>query len=227
MIDQLYIMGLDRRKELWLELEQECFSRNFPTRVFIVGDGKNPALTYNHIDPINVDGRWNWGQGESARRHYYAFLSHRAIIKDAIENNYNSIMLLEDDAYFTSRWNDQFFNICLQIPLVNPDIIYLGWHAYEYNNHLFSGRNIEIEEQYKKDNLCYLKTIHKCGGLFGVILYKSIFPLIMNMAPVGPIDHQLNFYRSKIRSYNTVPSLIYVRSCFSECEQQFIKRDNL
>lgn len=228
MINKCYIVSLDKRIELWSELYNECLKRDFPARPFIVGDGTDSSLEYDFIDPVDTNRRWNWGSGLSARRHYCAFLSHKAIIKDAIKHNYNTIMLLEDDCYFVEpRFSLHWPEVNKFINEVNFDILYLGWHAFSYQNHLMTGQNLVIEEDYAKYGKLDFVSIPQCGGLFACIINKRLFPTILNMAPLAPIDHQLNFYRRSITSYNTVPILCYVKSCWSSCEDQFIQRDQL
>lgn len=228
MIDKCYILALDKRKELWNGLYNECLLREFPTKLFIVGDGSDSSLKYDFVDPIETNPRWAWGEGISGHRHYCAFLSHRRIIMDAVKNNYNTIMLLEDDSYFIEpRFSEHWPEVSQFIDNTEFDILKLGYHAWSYENHLMTGQNLVIEEEYARyGNLDFI-SIPQCGGLFACIIKKSLFTTILNMAPMAPIDHQLNLYRHKIIKYNTIPMLCYVKSCFSNCEDQFIQRDSL
>lgn len=227
MIDKVYILALDKRQDLWSQLYKDCLKNNFDTELFIVGNGKQLYLDYKHIDEPGIPDSWKWGNGISAQRHYWAFISHKKIIKDAIKNKYENILMMEDDAYFTSRWDKEWPLIKNKLLGMDFDYVQLGWHSFEYNNHMFSGHNLVIEEEYKQTGNCYITQLKQAGGLFGCILNRRIFNMIMNMPAVAPIDHQLNMYRPFINHAATIPSLIYVRSCYSNCENQFIQRNVL
>lgn len=227
MIDKTYILALDKREELWQSLYQECLLREFSTELFIVGDGSRSHLKYDKIDQTGVPDMWKWGTGIGAQRHYWAFSSHKQIIMRALKAGYNNILMLEDDSYFTSRWDKEWSGISDKLSRIEFDYVQLGWHSFEYKDHLFSGHNLEIEEEYYRTGNCYLTQLKQAGGLFGCILNKRLFPMILNMPAVAPIDHQLNMYRPFIKHYATVPSLIYVKSCYSSCEDQFIRRNTL
>ncbi len=91
------------------------------------------------------------------------------IFKEAIEKNYNNILLLEDDIYFDTDYFlilDKIFNIHKNI-----DILYLGCSNYDNINNVFD--KIDQIENY---NLYKPKKILKkvcIGGLFAVYLSKK------------------------------------------------------
>lgn len=227
MIDKVYVLALDKRKDLWSSLVEDCISRGFDVKSFIVGDGSDPALDYDHIDIPETPDSWKWGTGVSAQRHYWAFVSHKKIIKEALKKGHNNILMLEDDSYFTSRFDREWPGIQDKLSKMDFDYVQLGWHSFEYENHLFSGQNLVIEDEYKKSGNCYLAQLKQAGGLFGCIINKRLFPMMLNMPAVAPYDHQLNMYRPFIKHYATIPSLIYVQSTWSSCEDCYIERDVL
>jgi len=53
-------------------------------------------------------------------------LSHLFVWQDAIKNNYNNILVLEDDVYFTDDFNEYLKNIMEELPN-DYDILYLGY----------------------------------------------------------------------------------------------------
>lgn len=218
MIDKCYILALDKRRSLWTSLVEECTSRGFDVKPFIVGDGSDQALAYDHIDIPGIPDSWQWGRGISAQRHYWAFASHKKIIKDALKKGYNNILLCEDDMYFCSRFDKHISEINNFYLKEDPDLLYLGSHFGDYENHKFSGNNILLEDEYKKTQKINFLPLHQCGGLFACIINKRIFPLILNMPPVSPIDSQLNQYKPLIKSYNVAPVVCYIKSCSSSCE---------
>ena len=227
MINNVVILGLDKRKDLWLDLEKQCLDKGWTTDIYIVGDGSDTSLKYNRIDKEPLPDKWIWRGTGDPQKAYWAFLSHQEIIKRAQEQKIEHLLLLEDDTYLTDRFNSVWSSVEPKLSKIDWDIIYLGWHAFEYNNHLFSGKNLYIEETYNKNRGHGLLQIEQCGGLFGVLINKSLYSKILEFKPIKPVDSQLNDIRKTINSYNVVPIIIWLKSCFSECEQQIIKRDIL
>lgn len=228
MINDIICLCLDKRKDLWTSLEADCAEKIPQAKFhkFIVGDGCHD-LVYNHVDPAgNVPSTWMWGDGIQAWRHYCAFLSHKEIIKYAINNNIDNFLLLEDDAHILRRYN----NVMSQIQLPKEwDIIYLGWHAFEYENHKFAGTNLRIEEQYKKDGRAYIQELIQCGGLFAALINKTLYRTILRLPEIAPIDSQINLlkFNNSIKAYNVIPMSIYTKSGISNCEGIYIERDVL
>lgn len=241
MIKNIAIMMLDKRlyersSYLHNNIEQ-LMGYDLDVCTIISGDGvRLKDQPYYNVDPnpndhtdirtIEFHKQWHWGTGVSAWRHYCAFLTHKQIIKLAIKNKWDNFLLLEDDAVFTSRFYDVMEKIYPQVPS-QWDIIYLGWHAFEYDNHRLSGKNLEIENEYKKTGLAKLETIQQCGGLFATWINSSMYNRILAMPPIAPVDSQLNYYRNEIISLNVVPMAMYTAGGFSHCENTFIERDVL
>ena len=88
-INKAYCLCLDKRKEHWLDLKQQCESKGLEFNRFLVGDGKTlEASEYNRIDVKELPQKFNWHYGghktdtfEQVTRkithHYNAFLSHQ------------------------------------------------------------------------------------------------------------------------------------------------------
>ena len=107
-IDKAICLCLDKRQKEWLDLEKQCLSKGIEFEKCIVGDGTMfKPCQYDRIDDPNppID-NWSYGNEVTKINHCNAFLSHQAIIKKAKEDGLNSILLLEDDAYFTERFDD-------------------------------------------------------------------------------------------------------------------------
>jgi GR25 family glycosyltransferase involved in LPS biosynthesis len=98
-------------------------------------------------------------------------ITQRNILKDAIDNNYNNILLLEDDISF----NSNYFIILDKIfkKYTNIDVLYLGASIYEkYHNILM--KNIDkIDGYYIYKPYKNLKQKICIGGLYAVILSKK------------------------------------------------------
>lgn len=241
MIKNICIMMLDKRiyeKSAYLHNNiEQLMGYDLDVRTVISGDGillKNQP--YHNIDPdqndptdlrvIHFNESWRWGTGISAWRHYCAFLTHKKIIKLAIKNKWDNFLLLEDDAVFTSRFYDVMQQVYQQTP-TEWDIIYLGYHAFEYKDHRLAGRNLEYEKYYKETGNAWLEPIQQCGGLFAAWINSSLYNRILAMPPIAPVDAQLNYCRKEITSLNVVPMAMYTAGGFSHCENTFIERDVL
>lgn len=219
------ILALDKRKELWLDLISQCQDRGFVVKPFIVGDGSDTSLKYDHIDKPGVPETWRWGTGISAQRHYWAFESHKAIIRYAVKKRLPRFLLMEDDAYFTERFDHVIENTGadMVIDCFALDLVYLGWWAFEHNNHMHAGHNLEIEENYKERNVCYLLNNVQCGGFHGVVINKTAYPTLSSLPPVAPMDSQCNSL--PLNRSIMIPKVIHVKSTYSNCEDMFVQRD--
>lgn len=147
-----------------------------------------------------------------------------------MNNNYDGHLLLEDDAYIIEdRWENGWDQAKEEIIALKGDwdLIYLGWHAFEYENNMHAGRNLIIEERYKNNKKFYLKMInHPCSGMHGVLVNQRHYERMYGYTPTVPIDSQWNNDRS-LKRYMIQPKLIGLHSCFSMCEQSFVNRDIL
>ncbi len=85
------------------------------------------------LDVQRIAGFDFWNLPESLgvvqqRTRYAVTETHRNIIKDALENDFDSIFILEDDALFCKRFNDVVREFFEAIPR-DWDMFYLGYYA--------------------------------------------------------------------------------------------------
>ena len=115
--DNIYIINLVRRTERKNEMIAQLEKQNITQYEFIDaydGQNNNTIEEYNKIKENN--------SLIVTSGHYACLLSHIKAIKKAKENNYNNIMILEDDILFC----DNFFSIINSIKIPCYDMIYLG-----------------------------------------------------------------------------------------------------
>ena len=142
------------------------------------------------------------------------------IICDAINNNYDSVLILEDDIYFK---NDYFktLNILFN-KYTNIDILYLGYTTYENNDEIFD--KIDTINNYSilkpKNNLLQKICV---GGFFAILLSKKALKIfkerfempIKNISDVLLCDISFNIkndstdYIMKKTNYNLNNLFIY------------------
>ena len=229
-IDKAICLCLDKRKEEWLDLEKQCLSKNIPFEKFVVGDGKTlDPSEYDRIDDPNPPvENWSYGNEVTKINHCNAFLSHQAIIKKAKEDGLNSILLLEDDAYFTERFDDVISKLENAINLLPFDMLFLGWWIGEADDEW----NETVERLYNENEGVAIGKVSEahftCGGLHGVVIMRTMFDKILELEPTDPIDSQLNqSLHDEINSFYVIPKIIHDKGIFSHCEQGITPRKKL
>ena len=144
------------------------------------------GLPYKRIS--GVDGKKIYKYYEKKTNLNYGklgcLLSHINILKDAVNNNYENILVLEDDIIFHKNFLNEFYNRYKY--LINNekkfDLIYLGCsQKHNWNN-------IIIKKNYLIGN--------KMDGTFAMIINKNIYKKILYYAKSlkYPIDRVLYYY---------------------------------
>jgi hypothetical protein len=220
---------LDKRKELWTNLKNECTSLGLQFQEFIVGDGSDTILDYKHIDvdvPRNTPFLHPVTKG-----HYNAFLSHKKMAQEAYDEHWEHVLFMEDDAYLIGdRLNlPEIHKIIASIP--TWDIIYFGWWMSTPED--TSGDMKIYEKEFSKNNTVTIQPIprkpflsHEISGLHGVLINRDFLPNIFN-ANIGPIDSLINHNLDHINAFFVKPKIIHVHSTWSYCEESFVNRDAL
>jgi len=223
-IKKAYCLCLDKREEHWLDLKQQCESKGLEFNRFLVGKGEifDPD-DYDRLDvssPENL--KWGYGGHEKdspeevnrkVNHHYNAFLSHQEMAKRALEDGDEKVLFLEDDAYFTERFNEVIEKSEEKILSLDYDILYLGWwigdEGDEFNN--------TVEDTWQKEKL---PAVGKAS--------RKMLDIITRLTPIDPVDSQLSkFFHDKINSYFIAPKIIHDKGVFSECEQSVTTRHKL
>lgn len=178
-IDVIYVINLEidveRKKKMKFLLEN-----NFTNKIiFIKGhDFRNKEIG-NNIKFLSSSGA------------YGCTLSHLDCIKDAIINNYNNIIIFEDDVLIHNNFNNLWNTICI------PDI----WNIIHLGAMQINWNNITINEYYYKSN----KTL---GG-FSYILNSTIFNKVIELFDIHckPIDELLVIIQNEYPCYTIYPNL--------------------
>lgn len=221
----IQVLCLDKRLDLWSKLVPELALLSNNVHPFIVGDGQIfHRANYDKINwPIEKMGNWGYGANELSRwRHWNASISHRMMIERAKQNKWKAFLMMEDDAYITSRFKDVLPKLVL--PLDDFDLLFLGWWMGQEDDEF----NTKIEENYNMYGRVQLGVpTRPIGGLHGVVIRESVYDLILDLPWTNPIDSQLNAYHQKIKSYYVMPKIIHVKSVHSNCEGCTFTRKHL
>ena len=233
-IKNAYCLCLDKRQKHWEDLQEQCESRGIKFRRFLVGKGELfPKKEYDYIDSPNppID-KWGYGREGTVRNHCNAFLSHKVMLKKAIEENLDSVLFLEDDAYFTSRYDDVMKKVSDVIDKLEWDMLYLGWWVGFEDDEW----NENIEQEYLEKGLASIARVRSVplglmGGFHGVLINRTMFKILSELPPLGPLDGLLNYnFHSgpyTINSYYIAPKIIHDKGIFSEAEQSPCPRKHI
>ena len=144
--------------------------------------------------------------------------------KKALEDGDERVLFLEDDAYFTGRFDEVVNEIESSGEKTDYDILYLGWwignEGDEFNNY--------VEKNWSDGKGFGIGKVYRIGGFHGVILSRKVLDIITRLDPIDPIDSQLSkFFHSKMESWFIAPKIIHDKGIFSECEQGVTTREKL
>jgi GR25 family glycosyltransferase involved in LPS biosynthesis len=109
-------------------------------------------------------------------------ISHREIIKDAIKNNYENILILEDDAHFCFNFIEKI-NIIKLVPQ-KWNLLYLGASQHDWSQ-------IKLKSNFYN--------AIKTDGTFAYAINKKAYNEILRLSDelLHPIDWYLRIYQSK------------------------------
>lgn len=223
---------LDKRKDMWLKLKEQVERIiGLEMETFVVGDGSDPELVYDHIDVRGWDEMLYYGQ--NPRSHFNAFLCHRKMAQRAIDEGVDQLLILEDDSYIIEDRQEILFSDKINIFLLNEDwdIVYLGWWLTKADGNSVDREDLEKlwkeERKYDIEPVPHIPEVkYEICGLHGLLVNKHFLSAIAN-APAGPIDSLLNHNFDKIKAYYVWPKVIHVHSTWSYCENSFTEREKL
>ena len=237
-LKKAYCLCLDKREEHWLDLKKQCESKGLEFNRFLVGKGEIfPKEEYDLIDgpaPDNLYEMWNYGGHtkdsseevlEKKTHHYNALLSHQAMAKKALEDGEERVLFLEDDSYFTERFDEVIKKLEeKEVENADYDMLYLAWWIGDDGDEF----NEDVEKIWREEKSVAIGRANRIGGLHGVIISRKILDIITRLDTFDPVDSQLTkFFHDKIKSYFVAPKIIHDKGIFSECEQNVVTRTKL
>ena len=129
-------------------------------------------------------------------------LSHFNIYKDMIRNNYDKILILQDDVIFCDEFNKHLNNICMSLPK-DCDVLNIGLHEYA-NLSKFVKYNLNSDTEYMNiekekinEYVCKWKTNTQPCSLAYIITNKGAKNIISYFEENGfkyGTDISLNHY---------------------------------
>lgn len=192
IVDKIYIINMDKDKERLKNLDKKMKSLNLNYKRISGIDGEKVYPEYKNITKLRP------GQ-------LGCLLSHKEVLEDAIKNNYENILVLEDDIIFHKNFHSEFekkYKYLLEKEK-RFDLIYLGcsqslgglgqWKHTKMKNHYY--------DNYSTD------------GTFSMLINKNIFNVILNYINKLdiPIDTSISkniLKKKKYKCFTIYPHII-------------------
>jgi hypothetical protein len=214
-IDKAICLCLDTRQEHWLELEEDLGGVGIKMERFIAGDGQTLDCEYDMIDtneiPPKMEDSSTYGSWWTRPNAYNAFKCHIKMFEKALEDGCERVLMLEDDAILTNDFEKHLKNIDVD----GWDALYLGWYQSDRTEfHIHGNPRAGVESHYS--------SARYIGGLHGVVVDKSMLPILVNAPPLGPMDNLIGTGLCNSFNYRIVnPQIILQKpAVYSEVEGQ-------
>ena len=197
MIDKyfskIYCINLDRREDRWIDSLKEFEKNNIQNvQRFSATDG---LLVPRDGYPNNM------GSGDIG-----SLITHLRIFNDAIKNNYENFLILEDDVEFTKNFNEKFEIAIKDVPS--------NWQVLQFGgNHVFGQptiltENVAIPHQ----------TLTTHAIAFNSSVYNDMI-LLLNKNQPNDVTYAYNLY--KFNSFVFHPPLAWQRPSWSDVTNSF------
>lgn len=210
--DKIFVINLDTRKDRWNLIEKDLKDfridnyERFPAIRIELKDIP-PQYYSNMFSPRKIHDYYKVGISGCK-------MSHVGVMKIAKERNYDSILVLEDDAKMIENIHSFFYLIEQQLRNINWDMIYFGGQRKKDND-------IQVSANIIKAN--HIFTTHAYA------IKNKLFDKVINESLSSGLEMD-NFYINLIQpNYNcycTYPHLIYQRNSDSDILQNYSKTED-
>jgi GR25 family glycosyltransferase involved in LPS biosynthesis len=180
LVDKSYCINIERRKDRLDHIKKELEKININYKIFKGMDGQELKLKKTSIEKGMIG----------------AIRSHTGVIKDAIENKYETIAVFEDDISFCEDFDERFKIYLRDVP-DDWEIMYLGCHF----------NSCELPKQIKNN----IHRVNCCYGCFAMILNnkRGLFQKILdNVTEDTPYDNFINSLLPNINAYVFMPFFV-------------------
>jgi GR25 family glycosyltransferase involved in LPS biosynthesis len=179
LFDKIYLLNLKKDTTRLEKTTKLLNNHNIKYTIFEAIDGLTKETEFANLKTHKINSLGAYG----------CLLSHIEIYKDALTNNYNRILILEDDILI----HKDIHNLFKTLKIPDWNLLYFGssQRLGTWNNIEFINKNI-----YKA---------YMSRGTFAYAIAKDILPKLINLPHNQPIDLLLNDIPKK---YVIYPNLI-------------------
>jgi hypothetical protein len=198
-------LTIDKRADHREPLRESFAQHGLGVEFFQAGDGKLEDYRYDHVDvePPSRSGTPAWANRANS---FNAYLCFKKILTRARDEDWSSVLLLEDDAVITDVFDDVLREAVEEMQRSGnaPDALYLG------ANHTFCRTELLSP---------HVLRLNGSGCFHAVVLYRAIFQDVLDLPMSGPIDSVVGKMLHRPRQcYAVWPSIVLTRPGFSYCE---------
>lgn len=181
--DRVVVINLDRRDDRWAALQQKLSKINWPFKTperFSAYDG-NKLPT-----PVGwTEGPGTWG----------CLLSHREVLSRAIQDELDSVLVLEDDIFFAPDFEKKVLSFIKGLPF--------DWDQIMLGGQFFANSKVyDISPEIRKVSLCHRAHAYAVRGSFMRYMYSKL------CSSYGHVDHIMNTFQDRYKVYTPKHFLI-------------------
>lgn len=206
--DKIYVLNLHRRRDRAKDTRKRLKQIEIEYEKFGATDG-------SVIKPI-WESFYKENQNFTTPNYLACSISHLSIYKDAIENGYEKILILEDDILVNKNIHTIFESI--EIPEWK-DLFYLGYIPLSDDQSMWT---YQIVNQFICNNICVPKNL---WGLFAYGLTNNLMRELLETYdkefPMEIDRYLVNHIQPRCQSIATSPQLFCHQDTFSDNMNQF------
>jgi GR25 family glycosyltransferase involved in LPS biosynthesis len=147
-IDMVYYINLDKRRDrnehVMDQLKKAGVPDNKITRYTAI-DGDTYRFSDEELDLFK---KADFMHTPSSKKMMGNQLSHFSIFKDMLKNNFDKVLILQDDVVLRENFIEQLNNVSNTMPS-NCEIVNVGMHEYCYFN-VFKAYDLTADDDYKR-----------------------------------------------------------------------------
>ena len=202
-ISKIYYINLDTRQDRKTHFLQQCAMHNLPidkVERYSAIDGRTYTLSH---DEIRLFKNANYRAEYYANRIYGNQLSHFNILCDMVKNNYQYIIIFQDDVILKNNFSTYMESLVNNIPR-DAEIINIGFHKW-----LFPGtsmpfdldKNESVSQQDINEDICIIGDTNP-GSLAYIVTLQGAKNLIAYFSEVGFLRETDWNYNDYLRNKN-------------------------
>ena len=208
--DKIYCINLDSRMDRWLRCQSRFIKLDMEVSRFSAYNQNSPLVEEKFKALQSVKKKHFIKNAISSKKEMGCLLSHYKIIEDAIKNNYNRILVFEDDVIFHKNFELEIEKIS---KIQSWDMILLG--ASEFG---WKGINLNNAE-----NAGFYKPMGSTCGTFAYALnkrgMKTLFSKLSQFRM--PADHHFMSFYSQSNSFVLYPNIVIADVTDSDIRRSF------